>query len=115
MKRHQIQQSWVEHGFILRGPFWLKRGGAKVKGMIIPLLEDQSPPSAVEEPVQQPVVILRSSKLGDVDISARWRDCLFWSVQGDRILVQGGDVKFMLLQAGEDGEKIAKERDTTAK
>ncbi len=84
--------------------------------MIIPLLEDQSPPSVVEEPaqqpvVQQPVVILRSLKLGDVDISARWRDWLFWSVQGDKILVQGGDVKFMLLQAGEDGEKTAKERD----
>jgi len=82
---------------MVRGPFCLGRE-AKVNGIIIPLLEDQNPAGAVEEPVQQPVVILRSSEHGDRDISARWRSCAFPSVEGDRLLVREGDVKFLLLQ-----------------
>ncbi len=109
-------QAWAEHGLIngliKRGPFWLVKLEAKVKGLIIPLLEDQSSPGTVEEPAQQPVVIFRSSKHGDVDISTQWRDYLFWSVQDDTLVVQGGDIKFMLLQAKEDSEETAKERDT---
>ncbi len=61
-----------------------------------------SPPGAVEEPVQELVFILRSSRHGDEDISTRWGDYLFWSVQEDEIAVQGGEIKFMLLQGKED-------------
>ncbi len=93
---------WAKHGLIKRGPFWLLRSKAKVKSLIIPLLEDQSPPGAVEEPVQELVFILRSSRHGDEDISTRWGDYLFWSVQEDEIAVQGGEIKFMLLQGKED-------------
>lgn len=97
---------------IVRGPFRLERETG-LNGIIIPLLEggeegkeDQNTPGAAEETVLQPTVILRSSLHGDMDISARWRSCVFPCVQGDSLLVRkGGDVKFLLLQPVESGEK----------
>jgi hypothetical protein len=87
----------------------VKAGGARVMGLIIPLLDDQKPVSEVEESIQQPVVILESSKSGVVDISAKWRTCVFPSAQDAKLFVTGGDIKFLLVQAVEEGEGKTRE------
>jgi hypothetical protein len=107
-------QTWAKHGLIQRGPYWLKEGGARVRGLIIPLLENLKPVSAVEELAKQPVVILKSSKRGVADISAQWRTCVFLSDRDDILLVRGGDIKFMLLQAAEESEIGTKISETKA-
>ncbi|KAL2015300.1 hypothetical protein VTK56DRAFT_5893 [Thermocarpiscus australiensis] len=91
----------TKRGLVIRGPFWVKGGGAKVKGFIIvPLLEEENPLSAAEESVQQLAVILESSEGGEgTDISAKWRTHVFPSVQGDKLFVTGGEIRFMLLEA----------------
>jgi hypothetical protein len=86
-----------------------------VEGLIIPLLEEnQKPVSAVEESVQQPVVILKSSKGGVANISALWETCVFPSVRDDKLFVKEGDIKFMLLQAAEESEISMKISETKA-
>lgn len=72
--------------------------------IIIPLLEDRGFVSTAEGSKQETVIKLQSSKSDDVDITAEWQDHSFLSGDGDRLVVEGCEIMFLLLQAMEKEE-----------
>ncbi|KAK4638852.1 LOW QUALITY PROTEIN: hypothetical protein QC761_703941 [Podospora bellae-mahoneyi] len=95
---HDDIQHW-EAGceIVRRGPFMLKEWRAKASGIIIPLLEDDSELGAAEKPLVK-LIKLPPSKF-EIDFSFGWQGCVFLSHQDNRIKVEKGSIKFILLHA----------------